>query len=148
MIADMAGRDVPIRKKLLLVGATTGYQTRVFAEAAQRLGFDLALGTDRCHVLDDPWGDQALALRFEDPAEAAAVVQEWLERPNIAILAPTERHWPILKELIRKAQVRGTLLMDAHLAALAIEHGAALYTNDRDFSRFPGLKWVNPIETP
>jgi predicted nucleic acid-binding protein len=38
--------------------------------------------------------------------------------------------------------------MDAHLAALAIEHGGALYTNDRDFSRFPGLKWVNPIETP
>lgn len=59
------------RKKLLLVGTTTGYQTRVFADAAERLGFDLVLGTDRCHVLDDPWGDQAIALRFEDPLEAA-----------------------------------------------------------------------------
>jgi hypothetical protein len=62
------------RKNLLLVGATTGYQTRVFAEAAERLGFDLLLATDRCHVLDDPWGDQAIALRFEDPEAAAQVL--------------------------------------------------------------------------
>ncbi len=62
------------RKKLLLIGATTGYQTRVFAEAAERLGFELVLATDRCHVLDDPWGDHAIALRFEDPQAAAAVL--------------------------------------------------------------------------
>jgi predicted ATP-grasp superfamily ATP-dependent carboligase len=62
------------RKKLLLIGATTGYQTRVFADAAARLGFDLTLATDRCHVLDDPWGDHALALRFEDPEAAAATI--------------------------------------------------------------------------
>jgi biotin carboxylase len=62
------------RKKLLLIGATTGYQTRVFAEAAERLGFELVLATDRCHVLDDPWGDHAIALRFEDPQAAAEVL--------------------------------------------------------------------------
>jgi biotin carboxylase len=62
------------RKRLLLIGATTGYQTRAFAETAQRLGFELALATDRCHVLDDPWGDRAIALRFEDPARAAEVL--------------------------------------------------------------------------
>jgi len=62
------------RKKLLLIGATTGYQTRAFADAAERLGFDLVLATDRCHVLDDPWGDRAVALRFEDPAGAADVL--------------------------------------------------------------------------
>ena len=62
------------RKKLLLIGATTGYQTRVFAEAAARLGFELVLATDRCHVLDDPWGDHAIALRFEDPQAAAEVL--------------------------------------------------------------------------
>src|ERR1700676_2227825 len=62
------------RKKLLLIGATTGYQTRVFAEAAGRLGFELVLATDRCHVLDDPWGDHAIALRFEDPQAAAEVL--------------------------------------------------------------------------
>src|SRR5579864_8416490 len=62
------------RKKILLIGATTGYQTRVFAEAAERLGFDLVLATDRCHVLKDPWGDRAIALRFEDPRQAAEVL--------------------------------------------------------------------------
>ena len=62
------------RKNLLLIGATTGYQTRIFAESAQRLGFELALATDRCHVLDDPWGDRAIALRFEDPEQAAATL--------------------------------------------------------------------------
>jgi len=62
------------RKKLLLIGATTGYQTRVFAEAAERLGFELVLATDRCHLLDDPWGDHAIALRFEDPQAAAEVL--------------------------------------------------------------------------
>jgi formate-dependent phosphoribosylglycinamide formyltransferase (GAR transformylase) len=58
-------------RRLLLIGATTGYQTRAFAEAAERLGYELALATDRCHVLDDPWGDGAIALRFEDPLGAA-----------------------------------------------------------------------------
>jgi hypothetical protein len=61
-------------KRLLLIGATTGYQTRVFAEAAERLGYELILATDRCHVLDDPWGDSAIPLRFEDPAGAAETV--------------------------------------------------------------------------
>jgi hypothetical protein len=61
-------------KRLLLIGATTGYQTRVFAEAAERLGLHLTLATDRCHVLDDPWGDHALALRFEDPEGAAHTI--------------------------------------------------------------------------
>jgi hypothetical protein len=61
-------------KRLLLIGATTGYQTRAFAAAAERLGYELALATDRCHVLDDPWGDRAIALRFEDPAGAAATL--------------------------------------------------------------------------
>ena len=60
--------------RLLLVAATTGYQTRVFAEAAARLGFDLALATDRCHVMDDPWGDRALPVRFDEPGEAEAAI--------------------------------------------------------------------------
>jgi biotin carboxylase len=61
-------------KRLLLIGATTGYQTRAFAEAAERLGYQLILATDRCHVLDDPWGDSAIALRFEDPEGAAEAI--------------------------------------------------------------------------
>ena len=61
-------------KRVLVIGATTGYQTRAFAEAAARLGFPLVLATDRCHVLDDPWGDQAIPLRFEDPQQAAEAI--------------------------------------------------------------------------
>ena len=52
--------------RLLLFAATTGYQIRVFAEAARRLGVDLTLATDRCHVLEDPWGDRAIPVRFGD----------------------------------------------------------------------------------
>jgi toxin-antitoxin system PIN domain toxin len=77
--------------------------------------------------------------------EAMGVVGAWLDRPHVSIVQPTERHWPILRQLVSAAQVRGPLMMDAHLAALAIEHGAALYSNDRDFSRFPGLQWVSPL---
>jgi biotin carboxylase len=55
--------------RLLLFTATTGYQTRIFADAAKRLGLEVTLATDRCHVLEDPWGDHAIPVRFED-AEA------------------------------------------------------------------------------
>ena len=63
------------RKKLLLIGATTGYQTRIFAEIAEWLDFDLGIG-DRSmpRAGNDPWGDRAIALRFEDPARAAEVL--------------------------------------------------------------------------
>src|SRR5271163_1081775 len=57
--------------RVLLFASTTGYQVHSFAEAAERLGYELILATDRCHVLDDPWGDRAVALRFEDPEGAA-----------------------------------------------------------------------------
>jgi biotin carboxylase len=53
--------------RVLLVAATTGYQTRAFSEVARKLGCELVLATDRCHILDDPWGDNAVALRFDDP---------------------------------------------------------------------------------
>jgi biotin carboxylase len=61
-----------VNRRILLIAATTGYQTRVFAEAARRLGAELTLATDRCHVLDDPWGDHAIAVRMENPRASAA----------------------------------------------------------------------------
>ena len=60
---------MPQPKRVLMIAATTGYQTRTFADEARRLGFDLVLATDRCHVLENPWGDDAVPLRFEDPAQ-------------------------------------------------------------------------------
>src|ERR1700761_896444 len=54
-----------VPRRLLLFASTTGYQIRVFAEAARRLGVELTLATDRCHVMEDPWGDRAIAVRFD-----------------------------------------------------------------------------------
>jgi formate-dependent phosphoribosylglycinamide formyltransferase (GAR transformylase) len=81
-----AGKLVSDKKRLLLIGATTGYQTLAFVEAAERLGYELLLATDRCHVLDDPWGDRALPLRFEDPQGAARVIAERAQVDGIVAL--------------------------------------------------------------
>jgi biotin carboxylase len=64
------------RKRLLIVATTTGYQLKMFREAAQRLGVDVSLATDRCHVLEDPWEDQAIPVRFESPEESAAALAQ------------------------------------------------------------------------
>ena len=77
--------------------------------------------------------------------EATAAVAAWIEQPMVRILSPGQGHWEIFERLLIEGQVRGPLVMDAHLAALAIEHGAVLYTTDRDFARFPGLKVANPL---
>jgi len=81
-------------------------------------------------------------------SEAGAIVSSWLDQPTTGVLEPGERHWEILRGLMREGQTVGPLVMDAVIAALAIEHGATLYTTDRDFSRFPGLKWTNPLVAP
>ena len=78
-------------------------------------------------------------------AEASAIVDELISRPNVYLLRPSDRHWGILQKLLLQGQASGNLVMDAHLAALAIEHGALLCTTDRDFARFPGLRWENPL---
>lgn len=77
--------------------------------------------------------------------DAATIVSSWLDQPCVVRPEPGERHWEILLGLMGTAQARGPLVMDAHLAALAIEHGATLATTDRDFVRFEGLRAVNPL---
>jgi uncharacterized protein len=71
-------------------------------------------------------------------------VQEWLSLPNAWIPSPTERHREVLTHLL-DGESRPGLVNDAHLAALAIEHGLTLCSADRDFARFPGLRWENPL---
>ena len=61
--------------RLLLFAATTGYQIRVFAEAARRIGVELTLATDRCHVLEDPWGDHAIAVKFDRIPESVELLR-------------------------------------------------------------------------
>jgi len=85
---------------------------------------------------------------FERPlpvSDAITIVRTWLARPNVSVATPSERHWPILAKLVVGGKARGALVMDAHLAALAIEHGATLMTTDRDFGRFPGVRFRDPL---
>ncbi|MCI0607269.1 type II toxin-antitoxin system VapC family toxin [bacterium] len=79
------------------------------------------------------------------PREARGIVSHWLAQPSVAVLEPGERHWEILGELLEDAQIRGPLVTDAHLAALAIEHGMTLCSHDSDFLRFTGLKFQDPL---
>ncbi len=79
-------------------------------------------------------------------AEACRVVQTWLNLPAARLLQPGPRTWKILEDLCRSGQAAGPLVMDAHLAALAIEHGATIATTDRDFARFSGVSFLNPLE--
>jgi len=88
------------------------------------------------------------AAVFHDPLstpEAFEMVQGWLARPQTVILDPTERHLTIMRELLEPLGTAGNLVTDAHLGALAIEHGATLESSDHDFGRFPGLRWVDPL---
>ena len=77
--------------------------------------------------------------------EAIEIVAEWLEHPSIEILTPTSKHWTIFQSLIIEGQTKAALMMDAHLAALAIEHDATLATTDSDFAKFSKIKTINPL---
>jgi toxin-antitoxin system PIN domain toxin len=79
--------------------------------------------------------------------EAEGAVASWLQQPVVGILEPAGRHWEILRTLIGEGQATGPLVTDAAVAAIAVEHGAVLCTTDRDFARFPALKWRNPLIT-
>jgi toxin-antitoxin system PIN domain toxin len=79
------------------------------------------------------------------PEDAFAVIDGWLDQPSVRTIEPTERHWPLLKELLAPLGSAGNLTSDAHLAALTIEHGAQLFSTDNDFARFAGLRWRNPL---
>ena len=73
--------------RLLLLSTTTGYQTSEFRRAAKRIGVRLVLATDRCHVLEDPWGDGAVPIRLETPTESAQAVVEFARANPVAGLA-------------------------------------------------------------
>jgi len=79
-------------------------------------------------------------------AEAAEIVDQWLDQPNVRPLSPGDQHWTLFRQMLVEGQARGPLVTDAQLAALTIEYGGILQTTDRDFARFPGLRWHNPLE--
>lgn len=72
-------------------------------------------------------------------------VESWLAQPCTRLVVPTERHWVVFQQMLRGGQATGNLVADAHLAALAVEHGCEVASTDADFARFPGVKWRNPL---
>ena len=85
---------------------------------------------------------------FASPLSSAIaldIVDEWLAQPAVTTVAPGARHAAVLRELLSDLGTAGNIVSDAHLAALAIEHGAELCSCDADFSRFPGLRWTDPL---
>ncbi len=105
-----------------------------------------------------PWPSLLAFLRlvtnpriFERPASTRAAwqqVQNWLDCEAAWIPEPTDRHREVLGGLLTGAAVRANLVPDAHLAALAVEHGLVLASTDGDFARFPGLRFENPLAGP
>src|ERR1700737_342588 len=87
--------------------------------------------------------------RIFDPPTPLENALEFVEtlraQPNCVLIAPGPRHWSIFAALCRAADARGNLIPDAYLAAMAIETGSEFISTDRDFSRFPGLRWRPPI---
>jgi uncharacterized protein len=83
--------------------------------------------------------------RYATTVQAIGVIEELTEQSNVQVITPGPAHLRILARILKEAQVTRSLVSDAHLAALAIEHNATICTNDRDFTRFPGLKILNPV---
>jgi uncharacterized protein len=102
--------------------------------AAPALFGFLRLVTNR-HVLETP-------LRVE---AALAYVRDWLDQPNVRFLVPGSRHLDIAFGMLERIGTARNLTTDVQLAAHAVEHHAELHSNDTDFGRFIGLRWVNPL---
>ncbi|HLB16831.1 MAG TPA: type II toxin-antitoxin system VapC family toxin [Burkholderiales bacterium] len=79
------------------------------------------------------------------PVEALAYVDSWLAQPYVRATGPGDNHWPILRNLLRSSGTAGNLTSDAHLAALALEHGCTIASADNDFRRFAGVTHINPL---
>lgn len=77
--------------------------------------------------------------------DAWAVVESWLDRPNVWVPVPTDRHRALFADMLRGGAATGNHTSDAHLAALAVEWGLELLSADRDFARYPGLRWRDPL---
>jgi uncharacterized protein len=79
------------------------------------------------------------------PDDALDIVEDWLATDVVWTPVPGPRHGELLADLVRRHQLRGNLISDAHLAALALEHGLPLVSADTDFARFTDLRWINPF---
>lgn len=102
-----------------------------------------------------PWESLSAFLRIAtsargahrpiEPADAFGLIDDWLAAPMAWIPQPTERHADVLGGLVRRYRLSARLIPDAHLAALAIQHGLDVVSADSDFARFTEIRWVNPL---
>jgi toxin-antitoxin system PIN domain toxin len=113
--------------------ATLDSESRFAVSELVMSGFLRVVTNARIFVRPDPLGD---ALAFVDAIRS---------RPNCTVVRPGARHWPIFVRLCREANAKGPLVADAYHAALAIEAGCEWITTDRDYARFPDLRWRHPV---
>lgn len=109
-------------------------------ETTETVGLPTAVTVGFVRLLTNP----RVMRRPLDSGAALAIVAAWLERANVAVPQPTARHYAVMGDLLAATGTGGNLVSDAHLAALAIEHGAELWSYDTDFLRFPGLVSYRP----
>lgn len=126
-------RDAPLhlRARRFLDGALSGPETLAFAWVVLLAFLRLSTRPD-------------LFPRPLTPQQAFDVVEAWLGAPAAVVVHPTVRHLAVLRGLVAPLGTAANLVSDAHLAALAVEHDAMLVSFDRDFGRFPGLRWQEP----
>jgi len=86
-----------------------------------------------------------VSLRIASVTEAWTTVQAWLGAANVWIPQPTERHAEVIGAFISSGPIVSRMVMDMHLAALAIEHDMTLCSGDRGFARYPNLRWIDPL---
>jgi hypothetical protein len=128
--------------------STSPFQERAQAwlesalDGGEELGFPLSSLLAFVRIGSDP-------RVFIEPMSVEDAIEEvtaWLARPRARLVQPTSQHWMTLAAVATAGKVRGAQITDAHIAALALEHGATLCTTDRGFRRYPGLEVLDPTE--
>lgn len=141
---------------MILIDANLLIDATDFRPAAARPGAAVAgAGAVRHRSVGLPWSVILAFLRVTTRdgimrrplplAAALGYVQSWLDQPCVEAIAPGAHHWSILCRLLEAAGTAGNLTSDAHIAAMAIEHGATICSTDHDFARFAGIRHVNPL---
>lgn len=131
------------------------YATNALAPEHARIRAWLESALDRYDRIGIPWASLLAFLRIVTNPRALARplsvddawehIEDWLDADQVWVPEPAETHRKTLRRLVRASRATGNLISDAHLAALAIDHGLTLITTDSDFAAFPGLKWMNPL---
>ncbi|NLI19074.1 MAG: type II toxin-antitoxin system VapC family toxin [Actinomycetales bacterium] len=140
----MLALDVNVLVAALHAGARDHARMRTWVEDAvngpEPVGVSEAVASGVVRVLTHP-------RVFDPPArldDALARMEAVLGHPNVTVLSPAPGHWAVFAELCRAADARGNLVADAAHAATALQHNATFVTRDRDYARFPGLRWRVP----